>query len=196
MFAGGSLALLILLALFAAPSTLLLDPVRTYPNLAGRVMQGKEPRGLCLLEDPQDVCGLPPRLGPTVTGFRAIAARLKALDRQGKSVAIIDESGSIFYLASGQEPFSRYPRMFLNMYSKQKEQKVLDALTRDRPDYVLTRTPLETTDSDYSTWFYFGAGPRADTPYPDVWADLLERVRRDYTLEEQMRPFELWVREP
>ncbi len=188
------LALPLLISLFAAPSILLLDPLKAYPNLANRVLQGKEPLGLCLIHDPQDVCGLPASLGPTVNGFQAVAERLKALDLQGRSVAVIDESGSIFYLASGQEPFGRYPRMFLNMYSKRNERRVLDALTRERPDYVLTRAPLESTDPDYLSWFYFGVGPRADTPYPDTWAHLLDRVELNYTLEEQMRPFELWAR--
>lgn len=194
MAASAGLVVLLMLALFAAPSSLLLDPVRAYPNLANRVVQGEEPRGLCLLEEPQDVCGLPLRLEPTVTGFQAIAARLEMLNLQGRSVAIIDESGPILYLASGQPPFGRYPRMFLNMYSVEKEKKVLDALTREAPDYVLTRAPVENTDPDYETWAFFGVGPRADTPYPDTWADLLERVELDYVLEEQMPPFQLWAR--
>lgn len=189
----GGLAMATLLALFAAPAALLLNPVQAYPNLVSRALRGPQEEGLCMLAAPQDICGLPPEFKATATQVQAIAGRLETLGSQGKSVAIIDESGSIFYLASGQSPFGRYPRIFFNMYSQRNLRRVAGSLTTKRPDYVLTRMPLESADPGFGTWAYFGLGPRADTPHPDSWATLLDLVHSNYRLDERLEPFELWV---
>jgi hypothetical protein len=193
---AASVAVALPVALLLGPSSLLLDPLRAYPSLAAQVLRGSEPDGLCLMENPKDVCGLPDEFAGTVDRFRAVAGRLETLQRQDRSVAIVDESGAILYLASGQEPFGRYPRMFLNMYSKENLDRVTAALAGEEPDYVLTRKPLEASDPDFDTLAYFGIGPRPDTPYPDAWEQLLDEVHRDYALEEELAPFELWVRRP
>jgi hypothetical protein len=189
-------ALALLAALLLGPSSLLLDPLRAYPSLAAQVFRERAPAGLCLMENPKDVCGLPDEFAGTVDRFRAVAGRLETLEQQDRSVAIVDESGAILYLASGQEPFGRYPRMFLNMYNEENLGRVTGALAGEKPDYVLTRSPLEASDPDVDTLGYFGIGPRPDTPYPDAWEQLMDEVRRGYTLEEELAPFELWVRRP
>ncbi len=191
-----SVALALLAALLLGPSSLLLDPVRAYPSLAAQVLRGRAPDGLCLMERPKDVCGLPEEFAGTVERFQEVAGRLETLKQQDRSVAVLDESGAILYLASGQKPFGRYPRMFLNMYSRQNLDRVTADLAGEEPDYVLTRKPLEASDPDFDTLAYFGIGPREDTPYPDAWERLLAEVRRGYTLEEELVPFELWVRRP
>ncbi len=189
-----AVAVALLAALLLGPSSLLLDPVRAYPSLAAQLFRGEEPDGLCLME--KDVCGLPEEFAGTVDRFQAVAGRLETLEEQDRSVAIVDESGAILYLASGQKPFGRYPRMFLNMYTKKNLNRVIAALAGEKPDYVLTRMPLEASDPDFDNLGYFGIGPRPDTPYPDAWVQLLDDVRRGYTLEEELAPFELWVRRP
>lgn len=191
-----AVAVALLATLLLGPSSLLLDPVRAYPSLAAQVFRGREPDGLCLMETPKDVCGLPEEFAGTVDRFQAVAGRLKTLGQQDRSVAIVDESGTILYLASGQKPFGRYPRMFLNMYTKENLDRVSEALAGEMPDYVLTRKPLEASDPDFDTVAYLGIGPRPDTPYPDAWEKLLDEVRLGYTLEEELAPFELWVRRP
>lgn len=191
-----SVAVALLATLLLGPSSLLLDPVRVYPSLAAQVFRGREPDGLCLMEKPKDICGLPEEFAGTVDGFRAVAGRLETLGQQDQSVAIVDESGAILYLASRQRPFGRYPRMFLNMYTKENLDRVSEALAGEMPDYVLTRMPLEASDPDFDTLGYFGIGPRPDTPYPDAWEQLLDVVRSRYVLEEELTPFELWVRRP
>lgn len=191
-----SVALVLVSGLFLAPSSVLLDPLRVYPSLAARALGGGQPDGLCLIEEPKDVCGLPPAFAVTVERFQAVAGRLSALERQGRSVAIVDESGSILYLASGQKPFGRYPRMFLNLYSTENLKRVLDALAGDGPDYVLTRKALEASNPEFETLAYFGIGPRSDTPYPDAWEQLLGEVRSGYMLEEELGLWELWSRRP
>lgn len=193
---GAAAALALLAALFLAPSSVLLDPLRAYPSLAARVFTGRQPDGLCLMEEPGDVCGLPAAFAATAERFQAVAGRLHVLRQEGRSVAIVDESGSILYLAGGLKPFGRYPRTFLNMYSTENLERFSGSLAAEKPDYILTRKPLEASDPDFATLAYFGIGPREDNPYPDAWEQLLDEVHRGYVLEEDMAPWELWVRRP
>jgi len=183
-----------LAALLVAPRSVLLDPVKAYPNLLSRVVRGHEPDGLCLMAEPRDICGLPKVLEEPALQFQSIAGRLNRLSRENRSLAIIDETGSLFYLASGSAPFGRYPRVFVNMYTKQNERKVADSLTHQRPQYVLTLTQLEATDPNSEGWRYFGAGSGSNSPYyPDTYANLLNQIHEDYRLQDRVGPFELWA---
>ncbi len=190
-----SVIVALLAALLLAPSNLLRDPVRAYPSLAAQAFRGRAPDGLCLIGSPKDVCGLPDEFAGAVDRFRAVAGRLETLAEQDRSVAIVDESGAVLYLASGQKPFGRYPRMFLNMYTTENLDRVTAALAGEEPDYVLTRA-TRCLEPGFGHPGVLRHRSPADTPYPDAWNQLLEEVRRSYTLEEELAPFELWVRRP
>jgi hypothetical protein len=116
------------------------------------------------------------------------------LSREGGSLAVVDETGSLFYLAGGSPPFGRYPRVFINMYNKQNERRVTQAFIQERPHYVLARMPSEAGDPDLSTWTkYFGPGPRAySVYYADTYTNLLSLIHGRYQALERVGPYELW----
>ncbi|HEU4866155.1 MAG TPA: hypothetical protein VFV09_00365, partial [Actinomycetota bacterium] len=65
------------------PRSMLRQPIADYPSLASKLAGAGEPDGLCLIEQPKDLCGLPAQQEPTVNHVRAVAARLASIVDQG-----------------------------------------------------------------------------------------------------------------
>lgn len=185
---------LALVLLMVLPRSMLVDPLLEYPNLISNRLRGESPDGLCLLLEPKDLCGLDPRLEEPVATVRALSEKLEDLDRAGKRVAVIDESGSLFYLASDTAPWGRYPRVFVVLTTLQKLEEVTGSLEDDPPDYILTRRPVQPNTDVYERWWFtsFGLGPHPDSTYSDTWEGLLSVVRENYRLLSVQEPFGLW----
>ncbi|HEX2177900.1 MAG TPA: hypothetical protein VHL54_00030, partial [Actinomycetota bacterium] len=177
------------------PHRWLVDPVAAYPSALRSAAVGTPDRRLCLLTDPDDICGLLAAMGPAVERVNAIAARLREADRAGRTVAVVDESGSLWYLAAGVAPAHRNPRMFIDIYREQKLRDTLEALRRDPPEVVLTRRALSPDDPALSAWppGSFGLGPSPGSLYPDTWEAMTRFLGDRYRLEETLDPFEIWT---
>jgi hypothetical protein len=186
------LAIALIGAAIAVSGKQLVDGVLAYPNIASLVVGGSTPDGVCLMLEPRDICGLPPQTADAARGFRTIARQLHQLGASGKTTAVIDETGSLFYLASGTAPYARYNRIFRTAYTKRMIGELRDDLAQHPPDYVLTRLPLVAGTSTAAQWALFGPGPRKDSPYLDTWNGLLSVVHRGYSLEGREGPFEIW----
>jgi hypothetical protein len=180
--------------LIAAPRSWIVDPILAYPNLVSSRLLGKQPDGLCLLVQPKDICGLPAEYEGTAIEFRAIAGQLAKIRASGKTFAVIDESGSLFYLAADTVPWGRYPRPFVSLHTKAKLAAFSSSLRRNPPDYVLTRMELDRGSPLYDRWpsTPFGLGPNPDTPFADTWKELSSTIHRLYRLDRTIPPFELW----
>ncbi|MEX2586633.1 MAG: hypothetical protein WD602_01385 [Actinomycetota bacterium] len=186
--------LLIVSLLLAAPPSLIVDPVRNYPGLAASQLHGTQPDGLCLLLNPADLCGLPEDMEQMATEFRAVAGQLRNLADAGMTLAVIDETGSLFYLAADTAPWSRYPRLFVSLHTQHKLAEVVERLRNHPPDYVLTRMPTSVDSAHLQRYppSMFGLGPHPHTPYADTWRRLGAVVSERYALESTTGPFELY----
>lgn len=180
---------------FIGPWRMLLLPVQDYPGLASRLVAGRQPDGLCVLLEPRDLCGLPAHQAATVNHVRAIIDRLDAIKAQGRTYAVVDETGSLFYLATDTPSFSRYPRIFIAMYTEEKVDEVRKSLEDQSPDFILTR-PLVADQGKpfYRRWRFAIFGMAPGSQHHETWEELNEVIRRDYVLETDMAPFELWER--
>jgi hypothetical protein len=176
------------------PRSMLIQPLLSYPNLISAKIHGHQPDGLCLLSGPKDICGLPADLTNTATVFRAIADRLHGYEASGHSVGVVDESGSLFYLASDTTPWGRYTHPFISIHTTRMLGQFVDSLNADPPDYILTRMQLPPDSPYFDSWpmVSFGLGPSPDSPYSDIWDAFLGVLHRHYRLEEQLAPFEIW----
>ncbi len=94
---------------FVGPWKMLLQPIEDYPSLARGLVFGRQPDGLCVFLEPRDLCGLPAQQEATVQHVRLIFDRLEGVKARGETFAVVDETGSLFYLGAGAPSFSRYP---------------------------------------------------------------------------------------
>ncbi len=177
------------------PRPMLRQPIADYPSLASKLVGAGEPDGLCLIEQPKDLCGLPAQQEPTVNHVRAVAARLASIVDQGQTFAVVDETGSLFYLLAGSPSFSRYPRIFIAMYNDEIVQEVKGSLEDPPPDYILTR-PLVPDEGKpfYRFWRFATFGMAPGSLHHETWEELNEVIRRDYVLDTDMAPFQLYKR--
>lgn len=187
----------VVVGLFAVlgPEPMLRQPIKDYPSLASKLAGAGEPDGLCLIEQPKDLCGLPAHQQPTVNHVRAVAARLARIVDQGRTFAVVDETGSLFYLLAGSPSFSRYPRIFIAMYNDEIVEEVKNSLEDPPPDYILTR-PLVPDEGKpfYRFWRFATFGMAPGSLHHETWEELNEVIRRDYVLDTDMAPFQLYRR--
>jgi hypothetical protein len=184
-------AMLIGLVLLA-PGSPVVDPVLDYPNLLSSAVRGVEPEGVCLMNEPRDLCGLPEVMSGSSQEFQDLSARLATLTEQARSVGVVDETGSLFYLASGTPPFGRYTRIFTTAYTTELLEQAVEPFQAHPPDYLLTRVAIPADSPELGRWAGFGVGPRPDSPYADAWEALGSVVREHYVLDATVGPFELW----
>lgn len=177
-----------------AGSPVLVGPVLDYPNLISVEARGAGPDGVCLMERPKDLCGLPPEYAPVAAQFDEIVDRLNGVKAQGRTFVVVDENGSLFSLATGTAPFGRYPRIFWTAYTEERVEGIADYLRSHPPDYVLTRVPLSESDPDYRVWSSLGIGPVEDSPYGDLWLSLGRVIEDDYRLDSTLSSYQLWRR--
>ncbi|MGQ0679176.1 MAG: hypothetical protein ACT4OM_05890 [Actinomycetota bacterium] len=185
----------VLLILLLIPDHLFVQPVLAYPNPVNSLRTGSATgpgQGVCLIQQPRDICGLPGRLAPTVLQFGQITGELEKIEARGQSFAAVEEAGSLFYSATDTAPWGRYSRLFVSLRTKEQLFSAV-ALLEDRPvDYVLTRRPGE-VDAVYELWplYSFGYGLRPDSPISDTWSAFGEVVQQDYELVKTIGPYEI-----
>lgn len=187
-------AALIAAAAFALAGDRIVDPVLDYPNLLARAARGAEPQGVCLLDAPKGLCGLPQSLEQPAEQIQAIASTLAGLKDRGETFAVIDENGSLLNAATDSGPFFRYPRIFFSTITKQRVEAIAGSLDSNPPDYVLTRLPLVEGTPDHQAWSLLGVGPTENSFYGDLWGALHQVVGAHYELESTMEPYQLWRR--
>lgn len=181
-----------LLGLALAPRALFVDDFLDYPGWLSTRLAGAPPEGKCLLLEPRDVCGLP--AGLPAESFRGIVATLDAVKQAGGTFAVVDETGSLFYLATGTAPFGRYSRIFLATHTKELVSDVQESLAEEAPDFVLVRTKSSRGGWGFESWNSFGLGPDPLTYYPDTWKAMDEVINSGYELEREIEAFQLWRR--
>lgn len=182
----------VLVFLVARPNSTVIDGFLAYPNLVSTQIVDSTPEGVCLMTEPKDLCGLPEPMSETAEVFQSIVARLEDLQRDGNTFGVIDETGSLFYLATDTAPYGRYSRAFTATHTKQLLEQLTQALEQDPPDYILTRLPIVLDTAEFAAWSSFGYGPSYRSPYLDTWEALLDVVHRRYELQTEIRPFQIW----
>ena len=128
----------------AAVALLVSNPVfRTYERhvaLPGHIAGSAAPdAGVCLLEAPEDICGLTEAFRPAATNIAAIAHRLRELAPGGKTVAVLDQIGPTFHLAAGTRPWGRYNPYFLVLARQAQLDEVVADFRSDPPAVVVFR---------------------------------------------------------
>ena len=129
--------------------------------------------GLCLLERPRDICGLPETLRPAAANTAAIARRLRELAPGDRTVAIFDQSGPMFHLAAGTRPWGRYNPYFISLARRAQLDEVVADFRRHPPDVVM-----------------FRAG---DQPlFADILTELRNVTSERFVLDSTIGGFEIW----
>ncbi|MEX2586632.1 MAG: hypothetical protein WD602_01380 [Actinomycetota bacterium] len=189
-------ALISLAALGLAATPAFIDQIDDYPGFAtGKIStdhRGAADPEVCLLTEPRDLCGLPPHMQDTAQHFQAIVDRLEALKKDSHRFAVVDETGSLFYVATGTAPYGRYSRPFTAAHTKDLVEDVRRSFKQDPPDYVLIRLGIEPETLEFVVWGRFGYGPGPYSHYQDTWEILIEAVHQDYELESEIFPYQLW----
>ncbi len=133
--------------------------------------------GICLIEEPEDLCGLGPALNRPADDVRRIADRLRALAPPGRKVAVLDQSGPMFHLASGTTPWGRFLPLFTEMFDQAQLDPVQASFRRSPPDVVLIRAGEQPLFADVTSQFR---------------ALLLE----SFVLDSRIGDFEIWRPKP
>ena len=182
----------VLAGVAALPSSVLVEPVAEYPGLLSTAIRGSRPDGYCLLVEPTDLCGLPARMAGSANHFRHITGRLLEYKQQGRRFAVVDETGALFYLATDTASFSRYPRIFIAMYTYDKAAEVEEELMSDPPELILTRQRTDPPNFHIKDWPYASFGVAPQSPHAESWERLSAAIRSRYELETDLSPFEIW----
>ncbi len=197
LIAGGLALASVATLVGVMPRSVLLEPLASYPGLLVTAARGARPDGLCLFDNPRDLCGMPVRMGESVNHFHLVVDRLEQLKAQGKRVAVVDETGALFYLASGTPSFSRYPRIFVAMYTHEMAKEVQDELLDFNPDYILTRSRTDPPNFDIEDWPYSSFGVAPASPHEQSWESFEKLIGERYQLDSELLPFELFkIKEP
>lgn len=180
--------------LVAGPSSTVVDDFLAYPNVVSTQVAGRAPEGLCLIPRPRDLCGLPEAMSEPIAGVKTIIGRLEELKQDGRTFAVIDETGSLFNAATDTAPFGRYSRIFATTPTKRLVRQVQQNMDRSPPDYVLTRTATPPGATPFDSWSNFGYGPVPGDQnlYGETWEAMLDVVHRRYELDGEVGPFQFW----
>lgn len=128
----------------AAVAVLVANPVfRTYErrdSLAGHIAgTAVSDDGLCLLERPRDICGLPESFRPAAMSTAQIAERLRQLAGEDGRVAIFDQWGPMFHLAAGTREWGRHSPYFLVLARRAQLDAVVAQFRQDPPPVAMFR---------------------------------------------------------
>lgn len=150
---------------------------RAYPGLIRSAVTSEPARGICLFDDPDDVCGLPTEAQQLVDDLHALSSRLRALGSADTSVAVLDEIGPVIQSMSGARPWGRYLPVFPGLFTREMVAAVGRDLEERPPALVVMR-------------------PRAEDRkfYADMWRELRAPVERGFVLDGREGPFEIWRR--
>ena len=164
------------IALAAAACALVANPnARDYPGALHAAIAGLPQDGLCLLDDPTDICGLRPEVAPVVEAYRRLIARLSLIGPTGQSIAVLDDTDPIFYADADLPPWGRYSPLFPSIIRKSEIEALQRRLAEDPPRWVVMRTEPFIAE-------------------PDVWETTHRTVASLYTLDERIAIFEIWRR--
>ena len=146
-----------------------------YPSMLKSLAKGPSPKGICLIEAREEICGLPKDKQNEARDATAVIKKLKQMREENKKVAILDDRNTLFYLESGLTPWGRNPTIFLNTFTKEQLKQLTAQLISDKLDYVLIR-------------------PQSPTPYyEDTWNALHSSLPQAYEQGETVGPFEIWM---
>lgn len=171
-----------ILAVVAVAAVLVANPVfRSYQRhlaLAGTVQGDSLPPGdICLIEEPRDLCGLGPAFAQSADDVRRIASRLRTLAPSGRTVAVLDQTGPMFHLASGTTPWGRFSPLFHEMFDQDRLDSVQATFRQSPPDVVVIRAGEQPLFADVVSQFR---------------VLLVER----FVLDGRIGDFEIWLPKP
>ena len=125
-----------------------------------------------------DLTGLPETLRPYRQDFREATEYLRRQSNLGRSVAVLDGAGTVFYLESGVKPWGRYcPTFQFKTTFKADVEEFQAVLLRSKPEVVLMSRKSD-------TW------PRRLASEP--WRRTRETVRQVYSLTREFGLIEIW----
>jgi hypothetical protein len=150
-----------------------------YPGALRMLFCRAPAEGLRLLQDPPDVSGLPPAAEGAIQQFTQVVSGLRARVAAGQTVAVLDHSDTLFYLATGTAPWWRYSPVLPAMIKRSQLADLQRALILRGPQWVVIR----------------GSGLHAQLfGEEDVWQAVYQSVESCYRREETVGMFELWKR--
>lgn len=168
------------LALVVALVAVALHPgVRAYPGLVRVAVAGEETDGICVFQDPDDICGIPATGSDYVNELHAVAGQLRSLGSQSRSVAILDAMGPLLYGMAGARPWGRYVPTFPGLHFRSQVNTVVADLNDYPPELIVMRSP-----------------ELRQPFYEDIWQAVRPSVERAFTLESRFGTFEIWERTP
>ncbi len=180
-------------AVSIVPVSRLLAPVESYPGWLSSRFDDPEPDGLCLMVQPRDICGLPPGLSSSVEKFRTLTGRLRGLEDRGYTFAVLDQTGSLPYLAAGSSPFGRYAGLLTTAFRNEQVNRVAEQFEERPPDFFLLRLASPEGTEEFDRWKVFGPGPGELVNY-DTWDAIETIVRKDYRPITPNAPYQIWQR--
>ena len=167
-------------ALAVALTAVVIHPgVRVYPGLVRTAVAGGETDGICVFNDPDDICGVPVLATDYVIALHAVADRLRALGSPSRSVAILDATGPLLYGMADTRPWGRYVPTFPGLHFWSQVETVVADLNDYPPELIVMRSP-ELRQSFHE----------------DIWQAVRPSVERAFTLESRFGAFEIWQRTP
>lgn len=177
---GPALARLPHVALAVALTAVVLHPgVRVYPGLVHTAVAGGEGDGICVFNDPDDICGVPVVATDYVIALHAVADRLRDLGSPSRSVAVLDATGPLLYGMADTRPWGRYVPTFPGLHFWSQVEKVVADLNEYPPELIVMRSP-ELRQSFHE----------------DIWQAVRPSVERAFNLESRFGAFEIWQRTP
>ncbi|MFZ4395461.1 MAG: hypothetical protein ACOYOU_07525 [Kiritimatiellia bacterium] len=111
--------------------------------------------------------------------FVAVVGKMKASIASGNTVAVLDDTDTIFYLAADASSWSRYSPLFPALYTRTAVAELVQDIATRGPDVVVIR------DSPAHAWCPFN---------PDAWRAVHVSLGQHYRLEGTVGFFEFWRR--
>ncbi len=113
-----------------------------YPNLINQLFLRRKTDNLCLFKNSPDVCGLSEANKPEIEQFNQVTSYLKEMSSQGNTIAIIDDTDTMFYVAIDVAPFFRYRPG--EVFTKKQLQYLHDQIINLRPDFIMIDSSTQT----------------------------------------------------
>jgi hypothetical protein len=158
---------------------------RAYPGLIRSAVDESTVDGICLFENPDDVCGLPPQARQSVDDLHAVAARLRALGSSTTSLAVLDQTGPVIQHMAGARPWGRYLPLFPTLATRSQRDVVIQDLRERPPALLVMRVSAEAGPPFVGHWWDY---------YLDTWRALRVSVERDFDFDSRVGSFEIWRR--
>lgn len=122
------------------------------------------------------ISGLPKEMRAFVADFGAVAEEVRAAKAQGKSVAVLSDSSTLFALETGIPLWGRNPTVYFNTFTWEQVRALQQDLAQNGPDVV----------------FFENAPPIAYDA--DIWGALQETLRAGYRAVKEVGSYTLWER--